>query len=538
MEKQTVRKSLWGAVISIILVLIMALSANAAVRTGGIDVGLSCYEKNEEGKRTLFERQPELMPNQRISYILTVDNKGSDAWVRLAISYKQRTRTGGSHVLVNDSWLYGISSDWVKKGQYWYYKKPLLKGEEIEFCQGIQVPDINDLPQGMYFSVIARAEAVQMANNDLDFESAEPFNGLLIEGNTDSSEREETVNGFEIRYENGADTIVHADSLFKHVNELIPGDVAADTVQVENNNAWPVRLIIKESGQSIDDVFWKVLDLTIRRNGTVIYRGALADPALEHGIVLGEIPGKTKESFEFELVLSEDAKNETAFRQIPAAMTFLTERVIRDIGGNSINNENEIPEKIAVNVLYSYPDPSVSNGYADGEWRLIDQEKHAWEYVFKDGSKAKDGWLYLFNPYSQDENKNNWFCFDKKGIMQFGWIRSENQNWYFCHEISDGNLGKLKRGWHYDADDKQHYYLDPVTGIMQTGWRIIDGNYYYFTPMEQTGGQSWFWDTGIGRWLYKFLGYRTYGSMYKQERTPDGYEVDENGIWKKQESRD
>ena len=115
--------------------------------------------------------------------------------------------------------------------------------------------------------------------------------------------------------------------------------------------------------------------------------------------------------------------------------------------------------------------------------------------------------------------------------MQFGWVRSENQNWYFCHEISDGNLGTLKRGWHEDLDDKAKYYLDPVTGIMQTGWRNIDGKFYYFTPLKYATGQSWFWNTEIGRWLFRFLGYRTYGSMYQNEKTPDGYSVDVNGVW-------
>ena len=119
--------------------------------------------------------------------------------------------------------------------------------------------------------------------------------------------------------------------------------------------------------------------------------------------------------------------------------------------------------------------------------------------------------------------------------MQFGWIRTENGNWYFCHEVSDGNLGKLKRGWHLDGSDKRTYYLDPVTGIMQTGWRKIGEQMYYFTPLEFTKRQNWFWNTEIGRWLYDFLGYRTYGSMYQNEITPDGYYVDENGVWNGQD---
>ena len=64
---------------------------------------------------------------------------------------------------------------------------------------------------------------------------------------------------------------------------------------------------------------------------------------------------------------------------------------------------------------------------------------------------------------------------------------------------------------------------------MQTGWKYIDGEYYYFATLKDTYKQNWFWNTHIGRWLYDRLGDRTYGSMYRQEKTPDGYEVDDTG---------
>ncbi|MDU1467209.1 MAG: MBL fold metallo-hydrolase, partial [Streptococcus mitis] len=42
-------------------------------------------------------------------------------------------------------------------------------------------------------------------------------------------------------------------------------------------------------------------------------------------------------------------------------------------------------------------------------------------------------------------------------------------------------------------------------GAMQTGWKRIDGNWYYF---------------------------QTDGSLLKNAITPDGYKVNEEGIWK------
>ena len=50
----------------------------------------------------------------------------------------------------------------------------------------------------------------------------------------------------------------------------------------------------------------------------------------------------------------------------------------------------------------------------------------------------------------------------------------------------------------------QTYYFGP-NGAMQTGWKQLDGNWYYF---------------------------QTDGALLKNATTPDGYKVNEEGIWK------
>ena len=70
---------------------------------------------------------------------------------------------------------------------------------------------------------------------------------------------------------------------------------------------------------------------------------------------------------------------------------------------------------------------------------------------------------------------------------------------------------------------------------MLTGWvgfRKNDGNYIYsyFARAEDTYRRNWFYSTAIGRWVYDRLGHRSYGSMYKDELTPDHYRVDRDGI--------
>ncbi len=68
-------------------------------------------------------------------------------------------------------------------------------------------------------------------------------------------------------------------------------------------------------------------------------------------------------------------------------------------------------------------------------------------------------------------------------------------------------------------------------GEMLTGWRQIPGwGYMYLNPFAET--QTWFYDEASRMWVYDTENTRRpYGSLYMNEKTPDGYFVDENGVW-------
>ena len=111
------------------------------------------------------------------------------------------------------------------------------------------------------------------------------------------------------------------------------------------------------------------------------------------------------------------------------------------------------------------------------------QDEHGWWLRFADSSypKAeKRGTSGI--AYAWEQVNGNWWAFDESGYIKTGWMRDEDYN-----------------GW---------FYLDPEHG-MQTGWVLIDGKWCYFHP------------TSDGR----------KGILYVGRLTPDGYYVDENGVW-------
>lgn len=184
--------------------------------------------------------------------------------------------------------------------------------------------------------------------------------------------------------------------------------------------------------------------------------------------------------------------------------------------------------------VYDAPDPSLKKGVDSGEWL---KEGGIWRYRFKNGSYAADGFAFLYNPFTERDDRFGWFYFDGDGKLMIGWIRTKDDIWYHSHETSDGDLGVIETGWITESEDGKLYYADETDAKMLTGWvgfakdMSRDPEYYYFAKLSDTYGQNWFFNTSIGRWIYDRLGKRSYGSMYSDEVTPDGFRVDASGRW-------
>ena len=118
-------------------------------------------------------------------------------------------------------------------------------------------------------------------------------------------------------------------------------------------------------------------------------------------------------------------------------------------------------------------DRSLSNG----EW--VKDEK-GWWYKRQDGSYPKSSW-----GYEAYNGKSYWYYFLDSGYMATGWV-DLNGSKYYLFPGTDGWMGR-----------------------MLTGWQWIDGYCYYFGT-----------DSGNNE-----------GHLYRNEKTPDGYQVDNEGRW-------
>jgi len=78
--------------------------------------------------------------------------------------------------------------------------------------------------------------------------------------------------------------------------------------------------------------------------------------------------------------------------------------------------------------------------------------------------------------------------------------------------------GALTNGWYTDSNGATYYFNTEAGsdyGAMSTGWKLINGNWYYFIPYTIIRN-------GISINM---------GSMLVNGMTPDGFKVDANGVW-------
>ena len=83
---------------------------------------------------------------------------------------------------------------------------------------------------------------------------------------------------------------------------------------------------------------------------------------------------------------------------------------------------------------------------------------------------------------------------------------------------------------------KNEEYFSKVNALLEssvnvydylTGWQNISGKNYFFN--QDVVNPTYEWNAADMRWDYVITSSRPYGSMYENEKTPDGFLVNANG---------
>ena len=159
------------------------------------------------------------------------------------------------------------------------------------------------------------------------------------------------------------------------------------------------------------------------------------------------------------------------------------------------------------------------------------QDETGWKLNYADGTMARgimaeqaDG--STVEQVLWEKVNGAWYAFGADEYLQSGWVYDyQLQKWYLLN-VENG----MQTGWYQDPQDGFTYYLEPETGDLASGWKWIDQNWYYLNAVVT--GRTWELNEETGDWYYNIRSATwPFGALYRSTTTPDGYQVDENGVW-------
>lgn len=278
--------------------------------TGGVDIEIQNYSLNSEETEVKYDNEnKEVSPSEVISLISKIENYGENCYVRTKIFY------------INDDinfkqYVTGMSDEWEKYGEYYYYKKTLNKDEKLKIFDAIKIPDnIRELTSESKIKLEITAEAVQEKNFEPDFSKEDPWQGIVPTQSINTKyDLDTNENYMIIKYEDGADEDINVpNNFFEGMKNLMPGDSYTSSVEIKNNNKKDAKYYFKLSINEENENYQELLnntDLIISsKNGQVLYNGKMIN---DKKILLGEYNIGQEDKLDFKISVPKELENKYA----------------------------------------------------------------------------------------------------------------------------------------------------------------------------------------------------------------------------------
>ena len=297
--------------------------------TGIVDISLTEYQQ-DANEEVLWEDNPTILPGDVISKIPRIYNDGNDCYIRAKITFRETDE-------LNDSHLLGISEDWAKADDgYYYYTKILPHGEDVDIFKGLTIPtDLSQDSQGEQFYIDIDVDAIQSDNFTPQFDSAQPWGGVEIlacekEGLYEiSAYTPSDTQSFQIVYQGGTEELIsNSDNFFANIPFLMPGDVYSESVSLVNDGDETVTLhfrsVALDDSELLDKITLKITTV-IGGKSEIFYEGTLKAVQLSDDTILAEIPAGVTAEFNFEISVPAELNNKYSISASAVQWIFATD---------------------------------------------------------------------------------------------------------------------------------------------------------------------------------------------------------------------
>lgn len=309
-----------------------SVSVQNHISTGDINIGIQEYQEIN-GKETEYDLAENriVLPSEVVSKIPRITNYAETCYVRAKVTHHSKPVSESdteekTEYILSDENINGISGQWIRKGEYYYYTEPLEKGASVDFFEAVTIPaEWTEASSGTSLELTVTAEAIQAANFTPDFQSEQPWGDQEIEicvheednGITEVSREYQQMT---VTYEGAARNLVAVpEDFFRNLDKAMPGDRVQDTFTISNTTDTEAEFFFRTEtpgGLTEEELdLLKQFQLTISQNGSPIYSGDLEAASLNNRISLGTYqPGETG-NFVFQLSLPAELKNAYAQRE-------------------------------------------------------------------------------------------------------------------------------------------------------------------------------------------------------------------------------
>lgn len=220
-----------------------------------------------------------------------------------------------------------------------------------------------------------------------------------------------------------------------------------------------------------------------------------------------EITGEKEDQFERLIPITKEGSDEITF-VVSHFSTFVFANSVKNIIPNTGDTDYKTPTS-------SVEKPSSSSSYTKRNFSAVAISRQMWEknginwkYYKTDGSYAKNEWQFI---------NGKWYYFNTDTNMVVGWKLIDNM-WYYM----DTENGDMKTNWQFI--NGKWYYMDANNGDMKVGWLNWNQKWFY---LNEAGDMATGWQLIGSKWYYLTED----GACLINTVTPDGYSVDENGVW-------
>lgn len=321
------------------------LSVTSHIVTGDVHIGIQEFTRINKIEKN-YTDPGTILPGMKISKIPRIINKGMPCWIRarLIFSNKRDSVEG-----LDESNIKGISEKWIKKGDYYYYKKILGKSESADFFQEVSVPKKWDNEHALQkLGIEIRAEAIQAANFKPDFTAMSPWGNQTIQECVHEENgqllKQKEKQKMSVEFNGKAHKLLAVpDDFFGNLGAVMPGDECKDTITVSNTTGQEAEIFFQTSVKGRNKLkkqILKEIKLKIYLDKKLKYRGTLDSRPLEENHSLGVFESGQERELEFVLEIPKEWDNSRAMKETDVTWIFTVDNDETDISVNEKENSS------------------------------------------------------------------------------------------------------------------------------------------------------------------------------------------------------